>query len=211
MTRRPCAWPTTRAHGLNSSVWSADDERAEQIARAIEAGNVCINDCMVSYAVAGLPFGGVKESGIGRIHGVEGLRVFCNTKLCCRQAVRLRRVLPAVPAPGLGHGLAAPDRAPALPPRPACQAAALAQTPSGADLGQDRLGLVDDLVHQVAGGHECVDRPDALAGREELAVGTTPVGGLVAAEVVGAVLDRLQHLGREPLDLLRAPFSYSCV
>ena len=87
-------------YGLNSSVWSADDERAEQIARAIEAGNVCINDCMVSYAVAGLPFGGVKESGIGRIHGVEGLRAFCNTKSVLASRFDLRRELQWFPLPG---------------------------------------------------------------------------------------------------------------
>jgi acyl-CoA reductase-like NAD-dependent aldehyde dehydrogenase len=87
-------------YGLNSSVWSADDERAEQIARAIEAGNVCINDCMVSYAVAGLPFGGVKESGIGRIHGVEGLRAFCNTKSVLASRFDLRRELQWFPLAG---------------------------------------------------------------------------------------------------------------
>jgi acyl-CoA reductase-like NAD-dependent aldehyde dehydrogenase len=87
-------------YGLNSSVWSADDQRAEQIARAIEAGNVCINDCMVSYAVAGLPFGGVKESGIGRVHGVEGLRAFCNSKSVLASRFDLRRELQWFPMPG---------------------------------------------------------------------------------------------------------------
>ena len=87
-------------YGLNSSVWSADDERAEEIARAIEAGNVCINDCMVSYAVAGLPFGGVKQSGIGRIHGVEGLRAFCNTKSVLAGRFDLGRELQWFPLPG---------------------------------------------------------------------------------------------------------------
>jgi acyl-CoA reductase-like NAD-dependent aldehyde dehydrogenase len=67
-------------YGLNSSVWSADAERADELAEALEAGNVCINDCLVSYAVGALPFGGVKESGIGRVHGVDGLRAFSNVK-----------------------------------------------------------------------------------------------------------------------------------
>jgi acyl-CoA reductase-like NAD-dependent aldehyde dehydrogenase len=67
-------------YGLNSSVWSADEDRAAELAARIEAGNVCINDCIVSYAVTGLPFGGVKESGIGRVHGAEGLREFTQVK-----------------------------------------------------------------------------------------------------------------------------------
>lgn len=67
-------------YGLNSSVWSGDRARAESIAERLQAGNVCINDCIVSYGVTGLPFGGVKESGIGRVHGPEGLHEFCNLK-----------------------------------------------------------------------------------------------------------------------------------
>ncbi len=67
-------------YGLNSSVWTTDLERGQRIAARIEAGNVCVNDTIVSYAVPGLPFGGVKESGIGRVHGAEGLREFCESK-----------------------------------------------------------------------------------------------------------------------------------
>lgn len=67
-------------YGLNSSVWTKDLERGKRLAGRIEAGNVCVNDSIVSYAVAGLPFGGVKQSGIGRVHGDEGLRAFCESK-----------------------------------------------------------------------------------------------------------------------------------
>ncbi len=67
-------------YGLNSSVWSADEAAAAGIAERLESGNVCINDCIVSYAVTGLPFGGVKDSGLGRVHGPEGLREFTNVK-----------------------------------------------------------------------------------------------------------------------------------
>ncbi|MCU1354125.1 MAG: aldehyde dehydrogenase [Acidimicrobiales bacterium] len=67
-------------YGLNSSVWTTDLDKGERLAMRVQAGNVCINDTMVSYAVTGLPFGGVKESGIGRVHGAEGLREFSVSK-----------------------------------------------------------------------------------------------------------------------------------
>ena len=67
-------------YGLNSSVWTSDADLGVSVANRLEAGNVCINDCIVSYALTGLPFGGVKDSGIGRVHGVQGLREFCHTK-----------------------------------------------------------------------------------------------------------------------------------
>jgi acyl-CoA reductase-like NAD-dependent aldehyde dehydrogenase len=67
-------------YGLNSSVWTKDLAKGERLAMRVQAGNVCINDTMVSYAVTGLPFGGVKQSGIGRVHGAEGLREFSVSK-----------------------------------------------------------------------------------------------------------------------------------
>lgn len=81
-------------YGLNSSVWSEDRQQAESLASQLEAGNVCINDCMVSYAVTGLPFGGVKNSGMGRVHGAEGLREFCHVK-----AVLGQKRIPAMREP----------------------------------------------------------------------------------------------------------------
>jgi delta 1-pyrroline-5-carboxylate dehydrogenase len=59
------------AYGLCAYVWSRDLARAEQVGRQIEAGTVVVNDAMAHYAVSQLPFGGVKKSGTGRIHGPE--------------------------------------------------------------------------------------------------------------------------------------------
>ncbi|WP_139491007.1 aldehyde dehydrogenase family protein [Brevibacillus dissolubilis] len=64
--------------GLNSSVWSRDTTKARRVAGKIESGNVCINDVIVSVANPHLPFGGIKESGMGRYHGEEGLITFCH-------------------------------------------------------------------------------------------------------------------------------------
>ncbi|HXJ35415.1 MAG TPA: aldehyde dehydrogenase family protein [Candidatus Eisenbacteria bacterium] len=66
------------SYGLNASVWTQDLERGMALAGRIESGNVCVNDCVISAGVAGLPFGGVKQSGVGTRHGgAEGLRQFC--------------------------------------------------------------------------------------------------------------------------------------
>ena len=63
-------------YGLNSSVWSTDLEKAQAIAKQLEVGNCYINDVVKNIGNPALPFGGVKQSGIGRYHGPEGLYSF---------------------------------------------------------------------------------------------------------------------------------------
>ncbi|MDO9141306.1 MAG: aldehyde dehydrogenase family protein [Methylobacter sp.] len=65
--------------GLNASVWSQDINKAERIARQLQVGNWAVNDVIKNIGHAGLPFGGVKNSGFGRYHGAEGLRQFSYT------------------------------------------------------------------------------------------------------------------------------------
>ncbi|MHB1785033.1 MAG: aldehyde dehydrogenase family protein [Acidimicrobiales bacterium] len=79
------------AYGLSASVWSASRTRAGELAARLEAGSVCINDCLISYAVPALPFGGVKSSGFGRIHGPDGLRRLSNAKALLSDRVGLAR------------------------------------------------------------------------------------------------------------------------
>ena len=67
-------------YGLSASVWSTDIDRAERVARAIDTGNVSINNVLATQANPALPFGGTKESGFGRYKGYEGLLSFSNTK-----------------------------------------------------------------------------------------------------------------------------------
>jgi acyl-CoA reductase-like NAD-dependent aldehyde dehydrogenase len=65
--------------GLGASVWSNDLERAERVAHELRAGSIVINDALVSFGLATLPFGGSGDSGSGRSHGREGLRQFTRT------------------------------------------------------------------------------------------------------------------------------------
>jgi acyl-CoA reductase-like NAD-dependent aldehyde dehydrogenase len=67
--------------GLNASVWTSDIATGIDVARRIQAGNVCVNDCILNAGVQSLPFGGIKQSGVGSRHGSErGLHAFCYTK-----------------------------------------------------------------------------------------------------------------------------------
>ncbi|MGI9279675.1 MAG: aldehyde dehydrogenase family protein [Endozoicomonas sp.] len=59
--------------GLSSSVWTSDKIRADRVARALVTGCVNINNIMLTEGNAGLPFGGVRQSGYGRTKGAEGL------------------------------------------------------------------------------------------------------------------------------------------
>ncbi|KYH34136.1 aldehyde dehydrogenase [Clostridium tepidiprofundi DSM 19306] len=65
--------------GLGASVWSRDLEKAKRVADKIETGNICINDVIMHFANMNLPFGGIKQSGIGRYHSSDGIYAFCNT------------------------------------------------------------------------------------------------------------------------------------
>ena len=66
--------------GLDAYVFCGDPERAEAIANRLDAGTVDINEAVVNYVIAALPFGGIKQSGINRYHGKVGLRLFANIK-----------------------------------------------------------------------------------------------------------------------------------
>jgi succinate-semialdehyde dehydrogenase / glutarate-semialdehyde dehydrogenase len=65
-------------YGLGSSIWTKDLEKAEALARKIEAGSVHVNSLMRSDAR--LPFGGIKKSGYGRELAEQGMKEFLNTK-----------------------------------------------------------------------------------------------------------------------------------
>jgi len=86
-------------YGLNASVWTRDTARGYEVAKRIRAGMVNINE---AYGAAWLstdaPMGGMKDSGLGRRHGAEGIQKYTES-----QTVAIQRVLPVAAPPGLGE------------------------------------------------------------------------------------------------------------
>jgi acyl-CoA reductase-like NAD-dependent aldehyde dehydrogenase len=69
------------SYGLSSSVFSKNRKRARRIAEQLETGMSAINEFGgITYMAQDLTFGGVKESGFGRMNGRDGLRSMCNVK-----------------------------------------------------------------------------------------------------------------------------------
>lgn len=63
--------------GLHGAVFSQDEERAMRVARAVRTGTVSVNGNFMNTEA---PFGGFKDSGIGRKYGIEGYRSFLEVK-----------------------------------------------------------------------------------------------------------------------------------
>ena len=64
--------------GLGSSVWTADLNRANEAAERLEAGYTWVNSPQIIFDE--LPFGGVKQSGLGKEHGSEAFDYYMETK-----------------------------------------------------------------------------------------------------------------------------------
>jgi betaine-aldehyde dehydrogenase len=65
-------------YGLASGIWTADYKRAWRVARALDAGMVWINTYKQFSTAA--PFGGFKDSGLGREKGLQGIRTYQQVK-----------------------------------------------------------------------------------------------------------------------------------
>jgi succinate-semialdehyde dehydrogenase/glutarate-semialdehyde dehydrogenase len=65
-------------YGLGSSIWTRDLDKATLAADRLEAGYTWINSPQIIFDE--LPFGGVKQSGLGKEHGEEALDYYMETK-----------------------------------------------------------------------------------------------------------------------------------
>ncbi|GAB3841046.1 aldehyde dehydrogenase family protein [Dactylosporangium cerinum] len=72
-------------YGLAASVFTGSRRTAADLAARLRAGAVSVNAVLGFAAVPALPFGGVGDSGFGRIHGADGLREFSRPKSVTRQ------------------------------------------------------------------------------------------------------------------------------
>ncbi len=65
-------------YGLGSSIWTSDLNKATRAAEQLEAGYTWINSAQIIYDE--LPFGGFKQSGLGKEHGIEALDHYMESK-----------------------------------------------------------------------------------------------------------------------------------
>jgi aminomuconate-semialdehyde/2-hydroxymuconate-6-semialdehyde dehydrogenase len=75
------AFANSTRYGLSATVWTRDLSRAHRVAAALDAGTIWIN-CWLLRDLR-VPFGGMKESGVGREGGVESLNFFTEAKNVC--------------------------------------------------------------------------------------------------------------------------------
>jgi succinate-semialdehyde dehydrogenase / glutarate-semialdehyde dehydrogenase len=81
-------------YGLNASIYSQDGPRARAMARQIRCGTVNINEAFAAtFGSLEAPMGGMRQSGLGRRQGAEGLLRFTETQSVATQ--RLMRIAPS--------------------------------------------------------------------------------------------------------------------
>ena len=74
-------------YGLGANIWSK--RQGKKIASQLHCGMVAINSTFSFAAISSVPFGGVKDSGYGRIHGPEGLLEYTYARTVVRTRVNL--------------------------------------------------------------------------------------------------------------------------
>jgi aminomuconate-semialdehyde/2-hydroxymuconate-6-semialdehyde dehydrogenase len=74
-------YANSTAYGLSATIWTENLKRAHQVSHKIKSGIVWVN-CWLLRDLR-TPFGGMKQSGVGREGGLEALRFFTETKNVC--------------------------------------------------------------------------------------------------------------------------------
>lgn len=75
-------------YGLGGTIFSGNSRAALAAARTLRSGMTAINSVVSFASVPALPFGGLGDSGFGRIHGADGLREFTRPKAITRQRMK---------------------------------------------------------------------------------------------------------------------------
>jgi acyl-CoA reductase-like NAD-dependent aldehyde dehydrogenase len=86
-------------YGLNASVWTRDTARGRALARRIACGTVNVNEAYgATFGSLGAPMGGMRESGLGRRQGAEGIHRYTEA-----QSVAVQRLVPIAPMFGMSE------------------------------------------------------------------------------------------------------------
>ena len=86
-------------YGLNASVWTQNVPYGRRLAERIQAGSVGVNDAYhATYGSFTSPMGGMKQSGLGRRHGREGMLKYTDA-----QTVAVQRLIPLTAPPGVSN------------------------------------------------------------------------------------------------------------
>ncbi len=80
------AFVLSRPKPLACYIFSKSSRHIKRLKGNLSFGGGCVNDCIVHLAVAGMPFGGVGNSGMGAYHGHAGFRAFSHEKSILKKA-----------------------------------------------------------------------------------------------------------------------------